>query len=165
MQFRKLVKELMSVFQKLLQREFGALKYQKYFSIYETRMQTKMQNTSNSGSQEIFADIYKELKDQDFKVLCQKSDRLTDAMTAAVQISRMYMISFVFYLAAALFLIAQSLLPVITIIALLLMSVCFIYKTYEFVVNKFCYIDAYIIIVYKTVLDQLIAWHKLKEKK
>ena len=36
------------------------------------------------------------------------------------------------------------------------MNVAFVYKTYEFISNKFCYIDAQIVLVYKAVLDRII---------
>ena len=44
----------------------------------------------------------------------------------------------------------------LTVMSLILISICFIYKIYEFITNKFCYIDAQIVLVYKAVLDRII---------
>ena len=67
--------------------------------------------------------------------------------------------AFIAYLAASIFLLVRGLNPAITIVALSLMSVCFIIKTYEFVVNKYCYVDAQIVLVYKAVLEKIILSH------
>jgi hypothetical protein len=46
--------------------------------------------------------------------------------------------------------------PELTAMSLILVNLCFVYKAYEFVSNKFCYVDAQIILVYKAVLDRII---------
>ena len=66
------------------------------------------------------------------------------------------MLALMFYLFSSIYLIFKDLHPELTLISLTLMSVCFVYKTYEFVVNKFCYVDAHIALVYKAVLDRII---------
>ena len=80
-------------------------------------------------------------------------------MLLARQINRQYVFAFLFYLFCTLFLIGLELKAGVTVVSLILMSVCFLYKTFEFVVNKFCFIDASIAIVYKSVLDKLILFH------
>lgn len=145
-----------SVFRKLISKEFGVSKYNKYFFIYQKKVSDKSYDFKNLNNEEIFNDIYEELQDKDKDILNKKLEKLTEAMFLALRINKNYIFTFLFYLAATLFIISQELMPVITISSLALMSGCFIYKTYEFVVNKFCYIDAHIVIVYKAVLDKLI---------
>ncbi|MDF2951922.1 MAG: hypothetical protein K0S18_1505 [Anaerocolumna sp.] len=53
--------------------------------------------------------------------------------------------------------------PMITVISLILMSVSFIVKTYEYLINKYCFIDAHIVLVYKTVLDRVILIKELEQ--
>lgn len=145
-----------SVFHKLIRRELGELKYYKYFNIYQKKLMDKSYNQNNVTSEEIYREIYNELKDNDKEHLNKRMERLVDAMKTALRISKTYIFALIFYLMAALFLISLELQILITIAGLIGMSICFIYKTYEFVVNKFCYIDAHIVLVYKAVLDELI---------
>lgn len=145
-----------SVFKKLLSRELGESKYNKYFSSYQKLVANHTYDSKKISNEEIYNDIYEYLKDRDLSVLNKMLERLLDTMYLAVRISRQFVFAFIFYLAAAGFLIVQNLPPIVTVPALLLMSGCIIYKTYEFVVNKYCYIDAHIVLVYKSVLDKLI---------
>lgn len=145
-----------SVFRKLISRELGESKYHKYFYIYQKKVMDKTYDYRNLNNEEIYNDIYEELKDIDIMQLRKRMERLSDAMYTALLISKNYIFTFIFFLVGALFLISLNLAFPITILGLVLMGISFIYKTYEFVVNKFCYIDAHIIIVYKSVLDELL---------
>lgn len=145
-----------SVFRKLISKELGEGKYHKYFYIYQKKIIDKTYDYRNLNNEEIFNDIYEELKDIDIIQLRKKMERLSDAMYTALLISKNYIFTLIFSLVGALFLVSLDLSFAITLGGLILMGLCFIYKTYEFVVNKFCYIDAHIIIVYKSVLDELL---------
>lgn len=143
-----------SVFKKLLKQELGLKSYNKYFSyIHEN-----MQNKSLEGKA-VYEDMYRRFKDKDIETIARMHDRLNDSMVLAFRISKTYMFSFIAYLAASIFIIAKGLVPGITILALVLMSVCFILKTYEYVVNKYCYVDAQIVLLYKAVLENIILGH------
>lgn len=145
-----------SVFRRLISREFGVKNYNKYFFCYQRLIEAKKYNSRNLENREIYEDIYNKLKDKDIKALNEMLERLLDAMYLALRISKQYIFSLIFYLVATGFIVFQGLVPWITISALVLMGACFLYKTYEFVVNKYCYIDAHIVLVYKSVLDKLI---------
>lgn len=145
-----------SVFHRLIRKEFGEKKYNQYFFCYQKLLTTKRYNSKNLENKEIYDDIYNKLKDKDLSALKKMSERLLDAMYQALRISRSYYFILIFYLCAGGFIALQGLIPWITIIALLAMSSCFLYKTYEFVINKYCFIDAHIVLVYKSVLDKLI---------
>ncbi len=147
---------MLSVFHKLLKKELGELRYKQYCLIFEKYKINRSSKNRMESSQEVYQDLYDFLKNQDFLTLRHRMETLIDSMCVAVNISRYYIFAFLFYLGGSLFLIFQGLNSRITILSLLLMSVLFIYKTCEFVVNKYCYIDANIILVYKSVLDQLL---------
>lgn len=140
-----------NVFKKLISKELGEVNYHRYFSFVKKNMEDKIGN-----SQTIFNDMYDKLKYRDLKSITKMHNRLNDTMLVAFRISKNFFLAFIFYLSAAIFLIAKDLQPQLTIIALMLMSLCFVYKAYEFISNKFCYIDAQIVLVYKAVLDRII---------
>lgn len=140
-----------NVFKKLISRELGEVNYRRYFAFVKKSIETK-----NSDSQAIYNDMYEKLKYRDFKSIAKMHNRLNDTMLLAIRINRNFFLAFIVYLAASLFLIIKDIRPELTIIALILMNICFIYKTYEFIANKFCYIDAQIVLVYKAVLDRII---------
>lgn len=143
--------KMASVFKKLISRELGENNYNKYFFVCQKSLQNKV-----FDSKEIYNDIYENLKNRDRRAIGKMQERLNDAMILAVRISRTYFCSFLFYLGAAFFLIAKEINPIITILSLVLMSISFIVKTYEFLVNKYCFIDAQIVLVYKTVIDRIL---------
>jgi hypothetical protein len=143
--------DMSNVFKKLISKEMGEVNYHRYFSSVKKGMETKA-----SDSQSIFNDMYDKLKYRDLRSITKMHSRLNDTMLLAFRISKNFFLSFLVYLSASIFLIVKGLLPELTIIALILMNVCFVYKTYEFVSNKFCYIDAQIVLVYKAVLDRII---------
>jgi hypothetical protein len=140
-----------SVFKKLISKEFGENKYNKYFFVCQKSLEDK-----SFDSKEIYNDIYENLKKLDRNAIRKMQERLNDALFLAVRISKTYFFSFLFYLGAAFFLITKDINPIITIISIILMSVCFIAKTYEFLINKYCFIDAHIVLVYKTVLERMV---------
>lgn len=151
---------MVNVFRKLIRKEFGDKKYNQYVGSYHRKMLEKSFDYRNLQNEEIYNDIYNDLKDKDLESLKKMFDRLTEAMLMVVKISRTYFTILLVYLAGTFFLISRDLVPWVTIVSIILMSFCFLYKTYEYVANKFCYIDARIIIVYKSVLDQLLKGYR-----
>ncbi len=143
--------DMSNVFKKLISKEMGEVNYHRYFSFVKKNLETKM-----SDSQLIYNDMYEKLKYRDLKAITKMHNRLNDTMVLAFRISKNFFFAFVFYLAASIFIIARIHQPELVIIALVLMNLAFVYKAYEFIANKFCYIDAQIILVYKAVLDRII---------
>ena len=148
---------MISVFKKLLSRELGEERYDGYYLCYRKFLTDRGYDGRKFGNEQIYKEMYEYLKEKDKQVLDKMLERLTDTMQSALIINKQYVFAFIFYLMSAVFLIFMNLNPGITIISLVLMSACFIYKTCEYVVNKFCYIDANIALVYKAVLDKLIS--------
>lgn len=140
-----------NVFKKLISREMGEANYHRYFSFVKKNLESKI-----NDSQTLYNDMYEKLKYRDLKSITRMHNRLNDTMLLAFRISKNFFFSFIFYLSASIFLIAKSTQPQITLIALILMSAAIVYKAYEFIANKFCYIDAQIVLVYKAVLDRII---------
>ncbi|MHB8129073.1 MAG: hypothetical protein ACYDEX_08760 [Mobilitalea sp.] len=140
-----------NVFKKLISKELGEMNYHRYFSYVKKNVETK-----KSDSQTLYNDMYEKLKYRDLRAITKMHSRLNDTMLLAFRISKNFFFAFLFYLSSSIFLIAKALRPELILVALILMNLSFVYKTYEFVSNKFCYIDAQIVLIYKAVLDRII---------
>ncbi|BBF45410.1 hypothetical protein lbkm_4177 [Lachnospiraceae bacterium KM106-2] len=154
-----------SVFKKLISKELGEPSYDKYFFSYQKRFEEQNGESGKLDNKEVYDDIYSKLKDKDITDLHHMLDRLSDAMYAAVRISKNYSFEFFFYLAAIVFLIVQGIAPIILLPSIAVMTICFLYKTYEYIVNQYCFIDAHIVLIYKTVLDRLILKYNIDKAK
>lgn len=143
-----------NVFKRLIRRELGEGNYNRYF----TYIQQKLKERSLE-SKEVYDDIYFKLKDVNIESIARMHDRLNDAMVLAFRISRSYIFTLIAYLVGAIFLLSSGLIPSIAVIALTIISALFILKTYEYVINKYCFIDAQIVLVYKSVLERIILSH------
>lgn len=140
-----------NVFKKLISKELGEVNYHRYSSFIKRSMVNK-----KGESQLLFNDMYEKLTTRDIKSIAKMHERLNDTMLLAFRISKNYFFALIFFSTASLFIISKELQPMFMVGSLILMSICFTYKTYEFIANKFCYIDAQIVLVYKTVLDRII---------
>lgn len=145
---------MFNVLKKTLQKELGRIKYEQYAkSIKQNIREAKTDNA------DIFNDLYKILCERDEKNLEEMQERLNTSLLDAFQVSRMYLWAFIAYLAAFV-VIASYVIQMYAIPLLLFISVMFLVKTYEFLVNKFCYVDAHLILIFKSVLDKIRAEHK-----
>ena len=140
---------MFNVLKKTLRSEFGQAKYEQYAkSIKQNIREAKADNS------EIFNDLYEILKKEDEKRLEEMQERLNTSLLDAFQVSRTYLWAFVAYLAAFV-VIASYVIQKFSVPLLLFISVMFLVKTYEFLVNKFCYVDAHLVLIYKSVLDKI----------
>lgn len=149
---------LSSVFKKLITKELGASRYNKYFFCYQKLIIEKKYDSTKLSNQEIHDDMYNTLKDRDIVTLQKMLERLLDCMHLALSISKQYMFILFAYVLTIVLILSQGFLWWITVCSIALLSIAFIYKTIEFIVNKYCFIDAHIILVYKSVLDELILY-------
>ena len=149
----------MSVFRRLIRRELGEKSYNKYFTYIQRNLMEK-----SLESKEVYEDIYLHLKDKDIESIAHMHDRLNEAMLLAFRISKTYVFTIIVYLLGSIFILTRNLLPTITIASISVMSALFLVKTYEFLLNKYCFIDAQIVLVYKSVLEKIILSH-VKNKK
>lgn len=140
---------MFNVLKKTLRSEFGQAKYEQYAkSIKQNIREAKTDNS------EIFNDLYETLRKKDEKRLEEMQERLNTSLLDAFQVSRTYLWAFVAYL-AAFAVIASYVAQMYAVPLLLFISAMFLVKTYEFLVNKFCYVDAHLVLIYKSVLDKI----------
>ena len=150
---RKLQKKggaMQGIFKKLIRKEFGQKKYNAY-------IETIYQNLENRtlGCKELYKDIYEYCQQKDARTLSNMRKHLNEAVHSVMLICKNYTIVLLFYLFALLFLLGEGLQESVTWGAGALITIAFLVKTYEYVVNKFCFMDAQIIMIYKEVLDKM----------
>ena len=140
---------MLNVLKKTLRKEFGQAKYEQYAqSIKQNIREAKADNS------EIFNDLYEILQQTNEKSLDDMQERLNTSLLDAFQVSRTYLWAFVAYLAAFV-IICSYVIQLYAIPLLFILSGAFLIKTYEFLVNKFCYVDAHMVLIYKAVLDKI----------
>ena len=100
--------------------------------------------------------MYLRLKDKDLESLNKMMKSLSDAMFYVLRISKTFKITVGVYILGILLLLLLGVGFWIGFASIAVMTVAFVYKVYEFIVNKYCFIDAHIVIIYKSVLDRLI---------
>ena len=145
---------MFNVLKKTLRREFGRVKYEEYAR--SIKQNIKEAKTDNS---KIFNDLYEILQQKNEKSLKEMQERLNTSLLDAFQVSRTYLWAFVAYLAAFV-VICSYVIQLYAIPLLLFISIAFLVKTYEFLVNKFCYVDAHLVLIYKSVLDKIFRERK-----
>lgn len=146
-----------SVFKKLLRMEFGKERYQRYSSVVRRSLQTR-----GTTQPEVRAEMYELLQGKDLLTLGQMYERLNDTMLSAFHISKSYGPA-VFSFLTALYLLAAYTVPQIGTPLMVLAGILFAGKTYQFVINKFSYIDVHLTLIYKAVLDQILEGGKTDE--
>lgn len=140
-----------SVFKKLIRKEFGRKKYHAYCeTIYKNLADRK------AACAKVYEDIYAHCSTKDKTAIEKMYEQLNEAMKTALYISRNFTMVFLVYAFALLFLLGENLESSVMLIAGGAMTVAFLVKACEFFVNKFCFIDAQIVVVYKEVLDKLL---------
>ncbi len=140
-----------SVFKKLISREFGENNYNKYFFVCQKGLHNKVLD-----NKEIYNDIYEKLKNKDKTVITKMQGRLNDSIKLTLRISKTYFLYFIYVLGAIFFLLTKQINPFILSISIVAIVAVFLIKTYEFIVNKYCFIDAHIVLIYKTVLEKML---------
>ncbi len=141
---------MFNVLKKTLRKEFGQQKYEQYAQYIKRNIREAKQDTT-----EIYNDLYSLLREKEAVRLMEMQERLNASLLEAFYISKNYLMAFVAYLAAFI-VIASFVAQMYAIPSMFLISGLFLIKTYEFVVNKFCYVDAHMVLIYKSVLDRLL---------
>ena len=146
---------MQGIFKKLIREEFGQTKYNAY-------IETMYRNLENRtvGCQELYKDIYEYCQQKDARTLFKMRKHLNESLHSVMLICKNYTIVLLFYLFALLFLLGEGLQASITWGASALITIAFLAKTYEYVVNKFCFMDAQIVMIYKEVLDKMEGTHR-----
>lgn len=140
-----------SIFKKLISKELGENNYNKYFCLCQNGLINKA-----IDNQIIYNDIYEKLKNKDKAVISKMQSRLNDSILQTLRISKTYGIYLVYVLGAIFYLLTKGINPIVLVASIFIIFIVFLIKTYEFIVNKYCFIDAHIILIYKTVLDKML---------
>ena len=178
---------MLSVLGRYISEELGEQKYFWYFDQYRKWMIKKnekkemiedenfsrkplsevVHTTSKSENPEknevIFNDIYQQLKNEDIRTLSYMLERMLDAINTSLQITKRYIFVVISVILASIALFVFNVMPIILVGGIVAMIILFLFKTYEFILNRFCYIDAHILLVYKSVLFQLILTYDLRK--
>lgn len=157
---------MLSILGKLLCKELGENKYDLYFSHYSSYIKelseydevkkTKCNSVPPGHNEEIFIDIYEQLKIKDIYDLQQMLERLLSAIELTVKISRQYMLVWLATVITIIVLIASPVSVFFTVMGICTVITCFGYKSIVYIVNRYCFIDANIILLYKTALFHII---------
>lgn len=135
-----------SVLGKLIQREFGRNKYRQYCSKLDQR-----------ECMDVFCDIYMDLHRSSEEYLSTKLLDLLRTVQLSVKISQIFSyVTFGFVIS----LLCLALMPVvfeIRIMAIGVLTVLYVYKLTEYVINRFCARDIRLVLIYKTALFHLLS--------
>lgn len=145
----------MNVFKKCLKKQFGRSKYTSYVRMFEEEVIKNAYTKTKFQDKKIFNDMYEQLKEENSEYIKERKELLAETLYMALQIGRKFFSVIVFYVAANIVILALDLNYFVTCMSVILMGTCFIYKLIEFLSNKYCVIDAYLIMIYKTVLETL----------
>ncbi len=102
----------------------------------------------------VYSEMCEQLQSLTKEEIEKKKERLAGTLMDAFRIARQFSFVFVFYVIASLILAVMGLDARVTNVSLVLMGICFLYKVYEFICNRFCFVDAYLMMLYKTALEQ-----------
>lgn len=145
-----------NVFRKCLKKEFGKKKYGLYVFLCQEELKgQELQQEPQIDSKVVYQDMYEYVMRMGKDEIAKREEELMRTLVKAFQISQQFWFVFFFYLMANLVLLLMNLNPLVTNVSLALMGMCFLYKVYEFVCNKFCFVDAYLVMVYKSVLEKV----------
>jgi len=146
---------MMNVFRKCLKRQMGIGKYYAY-------METCRRGFSKEGvaqfarnSKPIYDDMYEQLKRENEMDISERLSDMLSTLKTAFRITRYFVLVFLAYIAGNIALITLELDYRVTCVSIMLMGLCFLYKLVEFVCNKYCVMDAYLFMIYKSVLEKI----------
>lgn len=144
-----------NVFHKCLKKAFGEQEYARYVKMCREELVGQNLNTVSYENKAVYQKMYQILCQENQENLKHRAERLMETMYQAFQIGRRFTAVILFYVIANFVLIGLELDYYITCISLALVGVCFLYKLVEFMKNKYCFVDAYLVMVYKAVLEKL----------
>lgn len=141
----------MNSFKKLLRSEFGKKKYDGFAEYVH-----KYCGPEVKECKELYDEIYRHCNKMDSERIIGMQIRLNDVMFSAFHIGKSYSMVFFIYLAAWFFLLAADLHTWVLLGAIGALTVCFGFKTYQFIANRCTYVDARIIETYRLVLERIL---------
>jgi hypothetical protein len=157
-----------SVFKRLIRFEFGEKSYYKFFLLCKMYFENKYLKSEDNQNIDswllpIYIDIFEQVKEKEPDAVNKMRDRLKEALELGIRIKRNFIYAFLFFLGAVLLIFMQGFPIIITWVSITAMVICFLFKVYEYVINKYCLIDLQIIMVYKLVLDTVSSLEEIKK--
>lgn len=143
-----------NVFQKCLRRQMGNGKYGKYIELCRRDFSENSASKVAMDSKPIFDDMYEVISKDSSAGIAERMKDMLDTLSTAFRITKQFVFVITAYLAANLILLSLNLDYYVTCSSILLMGVCFLYKLVEFLSNKYCVMDAYLFMIYKSVLEK-----------
>lgn len=154
---------MLSVLGKLLCSELGEQKYDMYFECYRNSLSDNSEESRKKQSELIFCDIYEQLSDKEIYTLQQMLERMLTAIKLSVRISKQYIWVWLTTVITIVLLIIIPVSAFWTVIGIASVVTAFGYKSMIYLINRYCYIDANIIMIYKTTLYHIILTHNLRK--
>lgn len=145
----------MNVFQQFLRRQMGNSRYAEYVKTCRSSFSTSNITHLAADSKPIFDDMYERLKEENKAEIAERMADLLETLTTAFRITHYFIVVLGTYLLANIILLSLELNYYVTCVSIVLMGICFLYKLVEFVSNKYCILDAYLFMIYKSVLEKL----------
>lgn len=145
----------MNVFKKCLRKEFGKKGYEKYVKLFSEEIGDKKNVRLNIEDKKIYKDMYEILSKDSETVIKEKLENLSVTLYNALQIIRKFSGILFVYALANIVLLMLELDYYVTCASITILGAAFLYKLLEFLENKFCFIDAYLIMIYKAVLEKI----------
>lgn len=146
----------MNVFRKCLQKELGEDAYKHYIKVCEDELFESSHENWKMEDQTVYKEMSVELRKKNRADIKKSGEHLVAAMYSAFEIGRRFIFVTIFYAIANVVMLVLNLDYTVTCVSIALMGVCFIYKLVEFLSNKYCFIDAYLIMVYKSILEEIM---------
>lgn len=146
--------DMINAFEGLLRQELGNSKYVDYLRKYQKMEQLRRTKGERIKIADVSEEIYEGLKEKDISVLLQMQSRLKDTIMLVLKLSKHYIFIVITYFLALAFIFSLGEVAYINMVTSVILTIAFFYKTYEFLINKYSYLDAYIVIAYKTALEK-----------
>lgn len=142
-----------NLFRKHLNNKFGKMKYRDYVESGKAFLLTKEQDVSKS---QVYHDMYKDLEYQELDYLVEDMDRLLQTIINMCNVGKRFSVELLYFVFMSGILWSLELNAHVAMVAFAMMGCLMIGKTVNYLSNKFCYVDVYLIMTYRAVLDTLI---------
>ena len=146
----------MNVFQKCLRRQMGNVKYVRYAETCKNNFKKDGFSHITMVGNPIFNDMYEQLKEENKAKLTERKKDLAETVVVAFRITRYFIFVLLTYIMANIIILSLNLEYYVTCVSIILMGICFLYKLVEFVSNKYCVLDAYLFMLYRSVLEKIL---------
>lgn len=143
-----------SILGRLMRKELGVQKYCIYAAYYKDISENRqIEMTKN---EKVFDDMFDQFKTRDIYSLNEMLKRLLDGVCDTISVSKRFIFTVLLYLLTMAVIIAFCTSAIWMVVGITGVTLAFAYKLWEFITNRYCYVDLRIMLVYKMVLYQLI---------